>query len=104
MDKSVVPGDDFYNYADGTWMKTTEIPADRSSIGGFFIADQEREKNTRELFDEILKSNPAADSDAGRIANYYKAYLNTDAIDRAGLDAGQGGSRRDRADRRQARS
>jgi putative endopeptidase len=85
MDKSVVPGDDFYSYADGGWMKTTEIPADRSNIGGFFIADQEREKNTRALFDTILQSNAAADTDQGKIANYYKAYLNTDAIDRAGL-------------------
>ncbi|MGN6156163.1 MAG: M13 family metallopeptidase [Sphingomicrobium sp.] len=85
MDKSAVPGDDFYSYADGGWMKTTEIPADRSSIGGFFIADQLREKNTRALFDDILKANAAANTDEGRIANYYKAYLNTDAIDRAGL-------------------
>jgi predicted metalloendopeptidase len=85
MDKSVTPGDDFYSYADGSWMKNTPIPADRSSIGGGYIADQEREKNTRELFDGILKSNAAADSDAGRIANYYKAYLDTDAIDKAGL-------------------
>ena len=84
MDKSAVPGDDFYSYADGTWMKTTEVPADRSSIGGFFIADQVREKNTRELFDGILKANPTSGNDA-LIANYYNAYLNTDAIDRAGL-------------------
>ena len=84
MDKTVVPGDDFYNYADGTWMRTAEIPADRSSIGGFFIADQVREKNTRELFDGILKANPTSGNDA-LIANYYKAYANTDAIDRAGL-------------------
>ena len=84
MDKSVKPGDDFFSYANGTWVKNTQIPADRSRIGGFYIADQEREKNTRELFDDILKSNPTSGNDA-LIANYYKAYLNTDAIDRAGL-------------------
>jgi putative endopeptidase len=84
MDKSVNPGDDFFSYADGTWVKNTQIPADRSRIGGFYIADQEREKNTRELFDNIIKSNPTSGNDA-LIANYYKAYANTDAIDRAGL-------------------
>ena len=84
MDKSVTPGDDFFSYADGSWVKNTAIPADRSRIGGFWIADLEREKNTRELFDNILKSNPTSGNDA-LIANYYKAYLNTDAIDRAGL-------------------
>lgn len=84
MDKSVMPGDDFFSYADGSWVKSTPIPADRSRIGGFFIADQQREKNTRALFDNLLKSNPSSGTDA-LIANYYKAYANTDAIDRAGL-------------------
>ncbi|HMI41828.1 MAG TPA: M13 family metallopeptidase [Sphingomicrobium sp.] len=85
MDKTVKPGDDFFGYANGNWVKNTKIPADRSSIGGFYIADQEREKNSRELMDGILKSNPAAGSDEARIADYYKAYLDTDAIDRSGL-------------------
>ncbi len=85
MDKSVTPGDDFYGYADGGWMKSTEIPADRSGISSGWIADQERERNTRAVFDEILKSNARANTDEGRIANYYRAYFNTDAIDRAGL-------------------
>jgi len=84
MDKSVVPGDDFFSYANGTWVKDTPIPADRSNIGGFYIADQEREKNTKELFDAILKAKPTSGNDA-LIANYYNAYVNTDAIDRAGL-------------------
>ncbi|WP_300973967.1 M13 family metallopeptidase [Sphingomonas sp. LHG3406-1] len=87
MDRSVAPGDDFYAFANGGWMKNTQIPADRSSVGGFFIADQVREKNTRELFDTILKSNPDAGTNEGRIANYYKAYLDTAAIDRAGMSA-----------------
>lgn len=33
MDRAVVPGDDFFAFANGTWMKKTEIPADRSSWG-----------------------------------------------------------------------
>lgn len=84
MDKSVTPGDDFFSYANGTWVKNTPIPADRSRIGGFYIADQLREKNTRALFDDIIKSKPTSGTNA-LIANYYNAYFNTDAIDRAGL-------------------
>jgi predicted metalloendopeptidase len=90
MDKSVKPGDDFFAYANGNWVKTTEIPADRSNIGGFYIADQQRERQVREVLDGILKSNPAAGSDEARIANYYNAYVNTDAIDRAGLAPAKG--------------
>ncbi len=84
MDKSITPGDDFFSYADGSWVKNTPIPVDRSRIGGFWIADQTREKNTRKLFDKILQSKPASGNDA-LIANYYNAYVNTEAIDRAGI-------------------
>lgn len=90
MDRSVKPGDDFYNFANGAWMKQTQIPADRSSVGGFYIADQERERQSRELIAEILKSNPAAGSNEARIANYYKAYLDNDSIDRAGMAPAKG--------------
>jgi hypothetical protein len=55
LDKSVKPGDDFFSFVNGTWVKNTEIPADRSSIGGFFIADffiadQERERSLRRQY------------------------------------------------------
>ena len=85
MDTSVKPGDDFFGYADGNWVKTTPIPDDRATIGGFYIADQERERQTRELLDAILTSTPAAGSNDAKIASYYNAYLDTDAIDRAGM-------------------
>ncbi|HKX92230.1 MAG TPA: M13 family metallopeptidase [Sphingomicrobium sp.] len=84
MDTSVAPGDDFFAYANGNWVKNTPIPEDRSNIGGFYIADQQREKNMRALFDEILKAKPTGGNEA-LIANYYTAYANADAIDRAGL-------------------
>ena len=101
MDESVVPGDDFFSYADGTWVKNTPIPADRSRIGGFFIADQQREKNTRELFNQIISSKPTSGTDA-LIANYYDAYLNTDAIDKAGTAPAKADLARDQSDRGRA--
>jgi predicted metalloendopeptidase len=85
MDKAVQPGDDFFRYTNGGWVRNTPIPADRSSIGAFYIADKERERQTRELLDAILASNPASGTDAARIADYYRAYLDTAAIDRAGF-------------------
>ncbi len=85
MDKTAAPGNDFFAYANGDWVKNNPIPEDRSSIGGFYIADQERERQTRELLSSILGSNPAAGSNEALIANYYNAFLNTDAIDRAGM-------------------
>ncbi len=85
MDKSAKPGDDFYGYANGAWMKSAEIPAERSSIGSHLVADQATEKQLAALIDEISKADAAPDSDTGRIKAYYNAYMNTAAIDAAGM-------------------
>jgi len=85
MDKAVKPGDDFYAFANGGWMKATEIPADRSSIGGFTIADLKREEQVRQLIGGLIEGKPAAGSDEARIADFYRAFLDTAAIDRAGI-------------------
>ncbi len=90
MDKTVKPGDDFNLYANGAWLKATPIPADRSSIGGFYIADQKTEAQLGELIAQIEHSSAPAASDEGRIRDFYKAYLDTAAIDAAGLKPVQG--------------
>jgi putative endopeptidase len=84
IDKSVAPGDDFDNYANGAWYKTAVIPADRSSIGTGYFVDQLAEKRLADLIHSIAGSNPAAATDEARIANYYAAYTNTNAIDQRG--------------------
>ena len=85
MDTSVKPGDDFFRFANGGWFDKTEIPADRSNVGGFYIADQQTEKNLAALIDEIVKSEPEEGSDAYRVKTFYEAFLDTKAIDAAGL-------------------
>ncbi|GGD92401.1 peptidase M13 [Tsuneonella deserti] len=85
MDTSVKPGDDWFQYADGGWYKKTEIPADRSSVGGFFIADQQTEKNLEALIADIQKSEPEEGSEAAKVKAFYNAYLDTKAIDAAGM-------------------
>ena len=85
MDTSVKPGDDFYTYANGGWMKATEIPADRSNIGGFWIASEQTEKNLGVLLADLEKSEPEAGTDAARVKAYYDAFLDTATIDRLGM-------------------
>ena len=85
MDASVKPGDDFNAYANGGWIKTAEIPADRSNTGSHYMAFLETEKQQQDLLAGIMKSNADAGSNDARIKNYYTAYTNTAAIDAAGL-------------------
>mgnify|MGYP001764869619 CR=1 FL=1 len=85
MDKTVKPGDDFYAFANGAWQKNTEIPGDRSSIGGFFIASESTDKQLGDLMASISKSDAAAGSDEGRIRDFYNSYMDVAKIDAAGM-------------------
>ena len=85
MDTSVKSGDDFYAYANGNWQRTTEIPADRSSTGAFYTAFLETEKRVRDLVGAIVQKGGEPGTDEGRIAAFYKAYMDRQAIDAAGM-------------------
>ena len=85
MDKSVAPGDDFFSYADGSWVQEhrRSRPTVRASAAS--TSPTRCARRTRASCSTIIiKSNPTSGTDA-LIANYYKAYFNTDAIDRAGI-------------------
>src|SRR4051812_26597977 len=83
MDKSVDPGDDFFEYANGTWMKTTKIPEDRSSYGIFNVLADEANQQTAELIRDAAKS--AKGTEARKVGDYYEAFMNTRAIEEKGL-------------------
>ncbi|KQT32672.1 peptidase M13 [Sphingomonas sp. Leaf412] len=54
-DTNVPPGKDFYDYANGTWDRTTQIPADRSSYGMFHVLRDLSQTRTREILDEATR-------------------------------------------------
>src|SRR6476646_2444290 len=85
MDTSVNAGDDFDKYANGAGEKNTEIPADKSNISVFSVINDEAQKREAALVNDIANSNPTAGSDETRIANYYKAYMDTAGIEKRGL-------------------
>ena len=84
MDRSVAPGDDFFRYANGTWMKTTEIPADRPAFGPDAVLAELTTTRTADLIKEAAASAPAG-SDARKVGDYYAAYLDEAAIEAKGL-------------------
>jgi predicted metalloendopeptidase len=84
MDPSVVPGNDFFAYANGGWIKTTEIPPDRSSYGTGAIVQELTAKRTAELIDEAGRDAPPG-SDARKIGDYYASYLDEAAIEARGM-------------------
>ena len=79
MDRGVKPGDDFYAFANGTWAKTTEIPADRSSYGMFHrLQDLSRER-TRAILEEA-RARPGT-----KIGDFYASFMDEAAVNAKGI-------------------
>ncbi|WP_066649699.1 MULTISPECIES: M13 family metallopeptidase [Sphingomonas] len=85
IDKSVKPGDDFDAYANGAWRAKTEIPADRASTGAFLQVVNLAEARNRAIVDAAIAAKAAPGSDQRKIADYYRAYTDTAAIEARGL-------------------
>jgi putative endopeptidase len=85
MDRSVKPGDDFFRYANGDWIKRTEIPRDRSEIGVWDSLNSLSQKRIARLIEEGGKANAPAGSNARKIADLYHSYMNEAAIEAKGL-------------------
>lgn len=85
MDRSVQPGDDFYEYANGAWIKRTVIPPDRSGVGVFTALSDLTNKRTAAIIEEAAKQKAAAGSDSRKIADLYNAYMDEAGIEAKGL-------------------
>ena len=57
MDRSVTPGDDFFDYANGTWLKNNPIPADKSRYGMFNVLDDLSKTRTKAIIDAQSKDS-----------------------------------------------
>lgn len=84
MDRSVLPGDNFFDYANGNWVKTTEIPADRSGYGSFAMLAERAAARTRAIVEEAAATREA-DADTRKIGDYYNAFMDEAAIEKRGL-------------------
>jgi putative endopeptidase len=85
IDHAAKPGDDFFAYANGTWLQTAEIPADRSSTGTFLKVFEKAQQRTADLIRDAGKDNPAAGSNTRKIADYYAAFMDEATIEKHGL-------------------
>jgi putative endopeptidase len=79
MERSVLPGDNFYQFANGAWSSTTAIPADKSSYGSFNLLDDLSKQRTHGILEQA-----AADPDS-KIGSAFTAFLDTAGIEAKGL-------------------
>jgi putative endopeptidase len=88
--EDIKPGDDFNAYVNKRWIDATPLPADFSRIGAFVLLGEKSTYDVKALMDELMAKDAASLSgDERRILDTYRTYLDTAAIEAAGLASAQ---------------
>jgi putative endopeptidase len=84
MDLTVKPGDDFFQYANGTWFRRTRIPADQSGWGSFFYIYDNNLKALRSLLDSLSSAPNAKETLEQKAGDFYASGMDSDGIEKKG--------------------
>ncbi|MDE3741622.1 M13 family metallopeptidase [Maribacter polysaccharolyticus] len=85
MDTTIKPGDDFNSYVNGGWLKTAEIPADKSTYGAFNILNDQSEENVKAIIEESAEGDFEVGSDEQKVGDLYASYMNLEMRNKVGV-------------------
>jgi putative endopeptidase len=86
MDMAVGPGDDFFAYANGDWVKATEIPPDRASWGANAMLAERVDKQVAALIEGARQSPGRPGSPTRKVGDYYASYMDEAGIEARGVE------------------
>ena len=86
MDLSVKPGDNFFEYANGTWIKGNAIPAKETRWGSFNILHQENTDRLLSLLADVGSTTHPAGSLEQRVGDLYASGMDSLTIEKLGYD------------------
>jgi len=90
MDKTINPREDFYMYANGTWVKNNPVPADEARWGSFDELQQKNQDKIKMIFDEVaLDKNAATGTARQKMRDFYVTAMDTLAIEKQGIKPAQ---------------
>ncbi len=84
-DLSVRPGDDFFRYANGTWLKTYKLKPDQVRYGSFLVLRDRSEERVRKIIEDLAAKESAPGSIEQMIGDYFASYMDTATLDRLGI-------------------
>jgi len=86
MDTVIKPGDNFFTYANGSWLKNVAIPDDQSGWGSLYTLFEDNQKNLKALIENAAKSNSPIGSLEQKTGDYYTAGMDTVIIEKKGAE------------------
>ncbi|ODU19760.1 MAG: peptidase M13, partial [Pseudonocardia sp. SCN 72-51] len=86
VDTGIRPQDDLFGYLNGQWLRTHEIPADRSQDGAFHALRDNAEADVRTIVEECAAADAAPGSEARRVGDLYTSFMDVERIEKLGTE------------------
>jgi len=86
FDHSINPQDNFYQFVNGQWLATVQIPTDKSAVGTFYDVHERAQRDIVEIISQLINQTPQQLSHEEQlVANFYHSYIDTDTRNAIGL-------------------
>ncbi|TAJ10721.1 M13 family peptidase [Marinilabiliaceae bacterium JC017] len=85
MDLSTKPGENFYQYANGGWMKQHPLPDDKSRFGSFDMLAEVNRENVKKIINTAAEENAPAGTVSQKIGDFYASGMDTLKIEKEGI-------------------
>jgi putative endopeptidase len=85
IDTAIKPGDDFFRYANGKWLATFKMPADKARFGSFDALGDKSEADVKAVVESLAAEKPAAGTTAAKVGDMYSSWMDEAAIEARGM-------------------
>jgi putative endopeptidase len=86
VDSSVRPQDDTYQYLNGKWLRTFQLPPDKGDVGSFSAVEDTTQEQLRSIVESLDRAGPSdGDTDARKLADLYASFMNEEQLEALGL-------------------
>src|SRR5262245_25768847 len=82
LDAAVRPQDDLFRHVNGKWIDRTEIPADKSRYGSFYLLAEQAEEAVRAIVEESQAADPG--TEARKVGDLYASFMDEQRIEQLG--------------------
>ena len=86
MDTSISPGDDFFAYVNGNWIKNNEMPADKSRYGTFDMLRDQSQDTVKTIIERSASGDFEKGTDEQKVGDLYNSYLDWDTRNARGIE------------------